>query len=108
MTRRVHPEIDMSTDDAFTIIFWTLLAVMLSMRSWFAYRVSRTGERILPDRAARQREGFWPRAIEGLFGILLATLVLQFCFQGGGLVRKFAFPAPIWLRWTGLGLGITS
>jgi len=99
---------DMNTDDAFTIIFWTLLAVMLSMRSWFAFRVSRTGERILPDRAARQREGFWPRAVEALFSLLFIALILQVCFQGGSLVRKFAFPAPGWLRWTGLGLGITS
>jgi len=98
----------MNTDDAFTIIFWTLLAVMLSMRSWFAFRVSRTGERILPDRAARQREGFWPRAVEALFSLLFIALILQVCFQGGSLVRKFAFPAPGWLRWTGLGLGITS
>jgi protein-S-isoprenylcysteine O-methyltransferase Ste14 len=98
----------MNTDDAFTVIFWTLLAVMLSMRSWFAFRVSRTGEPILPDRAAREREGWLPRAIERLFELLLVALVLDVCFQGGGLVRKFAFPAPGWLRWTGVGLGITS
>ena len=98
----------MNTEKAFNVIFWTLLALMLSMRSWFAFRVWRTGERILPDRAARQREGFWPRAIERLFYLLLAALVLDVCFQGGSLVRKFAFPAPGWLRWAGVGLGITS
>ena len=98
----------MNTDDAFTVIFWTLLAVMLSMRSWFAYRVSRTGERILPDRAAREREGFWPRAVEGFVSLILVALVLQVCFQGGNLVQKFAFPAPPWLRWTGVALGIAS
>src|SRR4051812_10029523 len=99
---------DMNTDVAFTVIFWMLLAVMLSMRSGFAFWVSRTGERILPDRAALEREGFWPRAVERLFCLLFIALVLQICFQGGSLVRKFAFPAPGWLRWTGLGLGITS
>ena len=98
----------MDSEKAFNAVFWTLLAVGLSMRSWFAFRVSRTGERIMPDRAARQREGFWPRAVEGLFELLLLALVLYVCFQGGGLVRKFAFPAPGWLRWTGVGLGITS
>src|SRR3954467_7182710 len=98
----------MNTDDTFTVLFWTLLALGLSMRSWFAFRVSRTGERIMPDRAARRREGFWPRAVEGLFELLLAALVLVVCFQGGSLVRKCAFPAPGSLRWTGIGLGITS
>ena len=98
----------MDTEKACNAIFWTLLVLGLSMRSWFAFRVSRTGERILPDRAARQREGLWPRAIERLFELLLAALVLSVCFEGGSLVRTFAFPAPPWLRWTGVGLGITS
>ncbi len=98
----------MDTEKAFNAIFWTLLVLGLSMRSWFAFRVSRTGERILPDRAARQREGFWPCAIERLFELLLAALVLSVCFQSGSLVRKFAFPAPPWLRCAGVASGITS
>jgi hypothetical protein len=98
----------MSTETALNPIFWMLLVLGLSMRSWFAFRVSRTGERILPDRAARQREGFWPRAIERLFELLLAALVLSVCLQGDRLVRQFALPAPVWLRWAGVGLGIAS
>ena len=98
----------MDTEKAFSAVFWTILVLGLSMRSWFAFRVSRTGEPILPDRAARQREGFWPRAIERLFELLLAALVLSVCFQGGRLVRQFAFPAPAWLRWAGVGFGIIS
>src|SRR5690242_21557811 len=54
----------MDTETPLNVIFWTLLVLGLSMRSWFAFRVSRTGERILPDRAARQREGVWPRSEE--------------------------------------------
>jgi protein-S-isoprenylcysteine O-methyltransferase Ste14 len=98
----------MDTETALNAIFSMLLVLGLSMRSWFAFRVSRTGERILPDRAARQREGFWPRAIERLFELLLAALILSVCLQGGRLVRRFAFPAPGWLRWAGVGLGIAS
>ncbi len=97
----------MNTEDMFNIIFWTLLASMFLMRSWFGFRVWRTGERLLPDRAAMQREGFWPHVIEGLFFLLLAALIVQLCFRGGSL-RAFAFPAPPWLRWTGLCLGIIS
>ena len=98
----------MNTEEVFNAIFWTLLVLMLLMRFWFAFRVWRTGERLGADRAARQREGLWPLVIEGLFFLLLAALVLHVCFQGGSLVRRFAFPAPGWSRWTGVGLGITS
>jgi protein-S-isoprenylcysteine O-methyltransferase Ste14 len=97
----------MNTDDMFSIMFWTLLASMLMTRGWFSFRVWRTGERVLPDRAAKQREGFWARAVEALFSLLLVALILHFCFRGGGL-RGFAFPAPLWVRWAGLALGITS
>jgi protein-S-isoprenylcysteine O-methyltransferase Ste14 len=98
----------MNTEKTFNAIFWTLLVLMFLMRGWFAFRVWRTGERLLPDRAARQREGLWPQVIDVLFSLLLVALVLHVCFQGGSLVRKFAFPAPGWLRWISLGLGLTS
>src|SRR5215203_5036075 len=80
---------------------------MLSTRAWFSFRVWRTGERIYGDRAARQREGFWAPVVEHLFHLLLAAVVLCFCFRGSSL-RVFAFAAPPWLRWTGVGLGIGS
>ena len=94
----------MSTEGGFTAIFWALLVFMLLMRSWFAFRVWRTGERLRADRAAHQREGLWAHVTAYVFFLLLAGVVLDFCFQGGNL-RKFAFPAPGWLRWIGVGLG---
>jgi len=97
----------MNSDDMFNVLFWTLLASMLLTRGWFGFRVWRTGERVLPDRAAKQREGFWPRAVEGLFSLLLVALILDSCLLGGRL-RPFAFPAPRWVRWAGLALGVTS
>jgi protein-S-isoprenylcysteine O-methyltransferase Ste14 len=42
-----------------------------------------------------------------VFYFLLAAVVLDY-WLGGGNLRRFAFPAPEWLRWAGLGLGITS
>ena len=98
----------MDTERAFNPIFWTLLAVMLSTRTWFAFRVWRTGERISGDRAARQREGVWAIVIEYVFHLLLAALVVYVCFQGVSGLRRFAFPAPFWLRWAGVALGVTS
>jgi protein-S-isoprenylcysteine O-methyltransferase Ste14 len=97
-----------NTEDVFRAIFWTLFALMFLMRFWFGFRVWRTGERLGADRAARQREGLGARVVAGLFFLLLAALVLHFCFQGGSLIRKFAFAAPDWLRWAGFGLGLMS
>jgi protein-S-isoprenylcysteine O-methyltransferase Ste14 len=97
----------MATEDLFSISFWTLLASMFLTRGWFSFRVWRTGERLLPDRAARRREGFWARAVEGVFSLLLVALILHVCFRGGRL-RAFAFASPRWLRWTGLALGVAS
>jgi protein-S-isoprenylcysteine O-methyltransferase Ste14 len=88
-------------------IFWTLFTSMLLMRFWFAFRVWRTGERILADRAALHREGLLARGIAWLFLLLLAALVGHLWVQGGS-VRRFAFPAPGWLRWAGFVLGIAS
>jgi protein-S-isoprenylcysteine O-methyltransferase Ste14 len=97
----------MNTEVMFDIVFWTLLASMLLMRGGFAFRVWRTGERLLPDRAAKEREGLPARSIAGLFSLLLIAVILNFCLRGDHF-RAFAFAAPPWLRWTGLALGVTS
>jgi protein-S-isoprenylcysteine O-methyltransferase Ste14 len=101
-TRTFH----MNTEKTFNAIFWTLFASMFLMRFWFGFRVWRTGERILPDRAALQREGFWTVALDRLFYLLVAGVVLLW-FQGNSL-QSLAFPAPDWLRWAGVALGIAS
>lgn len=97
----------METENAFNAIFWMLFVLMFSMRFWFAFRVWRTGERMTADRGADQREGRAARATGALFFLLLGALVLYLWLQGGDL-RRFAFPAPDWLRWIGSGLGLAS
>jgi hypothetical protein len=81
----------MNTEKVFKAVFWTLLVSMSLMRFWFGIRVWRTGERILADRAAHQREGLWAHVVEYVFFLLLAAVVLDFWFQGGNL-QRFAFP----------------
>jgi len=66
----------MDTGKAFNPIFWTLFASMFLVRFWFGFRVWRTGERLLPDRAALQREGFWTVAVDRLFALLVAVVIL--------------------------------
>lgn len=97
----------MNTDKVFKATFWTLLVLMFVMRFWFALRVWRTGERIRPERGARQREGLWAHVFGGLFFLLLVALAVHLGFRHGSL-REFTFPAPPWLRWAGLVLGMTS
>ena len=87
--------VSMNTEAAFNVIFWTLLILMFLMRFWFAFRVWRTGERLLPDRAAREREGFWALNLDRLFSLLFVVVVLLW-FQGNSL-RSLAFPAPDWI-----------
>jgi len=96
----------MNTEKTFNAIFWALFVLMFLLRFWFGFRVWRAGERLLPDRAALQREGFWTVTLDRLFSLLVAGVVVLW-FLGDGL-RKLSFPAPDWLRWAGLGLGITS
>jgi protein-S-isoprenylcysteine O-methyltransferase Ste14 len=96
----------MNTERTFNAIFWALFVLMFVMRFWFGFRVWRTGERILADRDAHQREGLWVHVTGYVFWLLLTGVVVLW-FQGDSL-RRFAFPAPDWLRWAGFGLGLAS
>jgi protein-S-isoprenylcysteine O-methyltransferase Ste14 len=94
-------------EKTFNAVFWTLFVLMFLIRFWFAFRVWRTGERLGADRDAHKRMGFWARATDWLFFVLLAAVVVHLWYRGGDL-RRFAFPAPDWLRWAGCALGIAS
>jgi hypothetical protein len=48
----------MNNEGTFRLAFWSLLGLTMFMRIWFAIRVRRAGERLLPDRAALRREGW--------------------------------------------------
>jgi protein-S-isoprenylcysteine O-methyltransferase Ste14 len=97
----------MHTEKTFNVIFWALFGLIFVIRFWFGFRVWRTGERLGAEGAAHQREGRPARFIGGIFHLLLAAVVVHLWFLGGNL-RKFAFPAPDWLRWAGFGLGLAS
>jgi len=85
----------MNTGKTFNAIFWALFVLMFLMRFWFGFRVWRTWrtvDRLRADRAAHQRESLGLRAIEQVFWLLVAVVVLLW-FQGNNL-RSLAFPAP--------------
>src|ERR1051325_3232052 len=97
----------MDTEKTFTGIFWALFGLMFLMRFWFGFRAWRTGERLTAERGALQPEGLWTHVIGYVSHLLLGALALALWLPGGSL-RRLAFPAPDWLRWAGVGLGVTS
>jgi protein-S-isoprenylcysteine O-methyltransferase Ste14 len=97
----------MNNEGGLRLGFWALLGLMILMRTWFAIRVSRAGERLMPDRAAIRREGWAIFAIRlVVFLLLLALIVL--------LVRnptwwpKLDLPLPFWVRWAAFACGLAS
>jgi protein-S-isoprenylcysteine O-methyltransferase Ste14 len=97
----------MDSEKPFNAVFWVLFVSIFLTRFYFAFRVWRTGEQLGADRAAHQRMSSWARATDWLFLLLLVAVVVHLWYAGGSL-RRFAFPAPSWLRWAGCALGITS
>lgn len=97
----------MATETLFHILFVVLLVSVMGMRFYFMALVHQSGERLMPDQAAIEREGrgmFYARAI--LFFLLIAFLVLYLI--NPTWIRFLAVSLPIWLRWTGFALGIAS
>jgi protein-S-isoprenylcysteine O-methyltransferase Ste14 len=56
---------------------------------------------------ARRREGVWAHVIAYIAIALLVPVLLDLLLEHGSL-RRFSFPAPLWLRGTGMVLGVTS
>lgn len=90
----------------FRTLFWILFGSVMLMRVYFSLQVRRAGERLLPDRAAIEREDRGAFAFRFvLFFVLLAFLVL-YALDAPWL--RFLIPLPPWLRWLGFGLGLAS
>ncbi len=97
----------MNTEIIFHIAFWILIALVLVMRVFFAWRVRRAKERVLPDQAAIEREGRLLFAVRALaFFLLLALLVLY--AVNPPWIQALDFGLPSWLRWAGVVLGLVS
>jgi protein-S-isoprenylcysteine O-methyltransferase Ste14 len=97
----------MASEALFLILFVVLLVSVMGMRFYFMAQVRQSGERLMPDQAAIEREGrgvFYARAV--LFFLLIAFLV--FYLINPTWMVFLAVPLPIWLRWTGFVVGIAS
>jgi protein-S-isoprenylcysteine O-methyltransferase Ste14 len=98
----------MTSETIFRLAFFVLLMALLAMRVYFMVKVRRSGERLMPDEQAAQREGGLGAIIlrGGLFFALLAFLVMY--LLSIAWIETFSFPLPDWLRWTGFALGIMA
>ncbi len=97
----------MAAETLFRILFVVLLVSVMGMRFYFMALVHQSGERLMPDQAAIEREGrgvFYARAI--LFFLLI--VFLAFYLLNPTWMVFLAVSLPIWLRWTGFVLGIAS
>jgi len=97
----------MDTETLFRVLFWILFGGVMVMRVYFSIQVRRAGERLLPDRAAVEREGRVAFAVRFVaFFVLLALLVLY--ALNVPWLRALSIPLPPWLRWAGFVVGLTS
>jgi protein-S-isoprenylcysteine O-methyltransferase Ste14 len=97
----------MTAESVFRVAFWVLFAGVFVMRIYFALRVRRAGERVMPDRQAIEREGrvtFAVRVV--MFFLLLGWLVLYAI--NPAWMGVLSVPVPDWLRWAGFALGLAS
>lgn len=97
----------MTTESVFRFAFWVLFAGVFVMRIYFALRVRRAGEQVMPDRKAIESEGRAMFAVRVLmFFLLLAWLVLYAINLPWMGVLSIPFPG--WLRWAGFAMGLAS
>ena len=97
----------MDNDRTLRLAFWVLLALTMLMRVWFANRVRRAGERLLPDQAAIRREGWRIYCIRLLVLLLLIAMIVLLT-RNPSWWRKLDLPLPFWMRWAGFALGLAS
>jgi protein-S-isoprenylcysteine O-methyltransferase Ste14 len=97
----------MPTNQIFRIAFFVVLVVMLIMRIFFNARVSRSGERIMPDRQAIMREGIILFASRVVLFFLLIAVLIMYAFPRSWL-STLDFYLPAWLHWLGVIIGVLS
>ncbi len=97
----------MDVETTFRIAFFCLLAALLLVRGYFGLRVRASGERMVPDQGAIEREGRWLFAVRlaSFFGLLA---VLGLYAWNPDWLAALAVPFPEWLRWAGFALGALS
>lgn len=96
----------MTTESIYRTAFVILLLALLSMRVYFMIKVRRSGERLMPDKQAVEREGGREVFIFRVVFFLLLLGLLGMYIAGMAWIDAFSFPLANWLRWLGFALGL--
>ena len=97
----------MDREHTFRLAFWLLFGLFIAMRTFFAVRVIRAGERLRPDRAALKREG-WTIGVLRWVAFLTLIAMVTLIVRHPAWWSKFALPLPDFVRWTGVLLNAAS
>lgn len=97
----------MGGEQVFRLAFWLEFGLLLLIRAISAWRVSRAGESIMPDRKAIEREGWGFFAARLLAFLFLVGLLVLYALDSP-LMAALSFPLPSLLRWVGVVLGFSS
>lgn len=97
----------MATEAIFHLAFWVLFAGLFVMRIFFALTVSHAGERVIPEREAVEREG-WFMFADQLVMYVLLLIGLGLHAINPDWLGMLSVPLPGWLRWAPFALGLAT
>lgn len=97
----------MTPESTFHGLFWILFGGVLLMRFYFIFQVRQTGERVMPDQKAIEREGKGLFAFRLTSWFLMIALLVSYALNLSWL-ETFHIAFPDWLRWAGFALGLIS
>jgi len=97
----------MSMESLLRISFWLLFGGMIVMQVYFASRVRQSGERIVADRDAIEREGWWYAIVRAIGSLSLIAFLVLYAINPSWM-GILSLPFPVWLRWAGVALGVCS
>jgi protein-S-isoprenylcysteine O-methyltransferase Ste14 len=97
----------MDNENLFRIAFWVLMAGILIMRVFFTVKVRRSGERVLPDHAAIQREGWGAFLFRFVAFFLLIGWLVAYTVDPAW-VKALSIPIPTVVRVAGFLISLIS
>jgi protein-S-isoprenylcysteine O-methyltransferase Ste14 len=98
----------MISETTYRLAFLVLLLTLVAMRFYFMFKVRRSGERLMPDEEAVQREGGRGVLVVRVVGFFALLAFLGMSVAGKRWIIAFLFPLPDWLRGLGFAIGLLA
>ncbi len=94
-------------ENIFHLAFWILIGFLLFIRVYFSIKVHHSGEQLMPDKGAIEREGKVMFVMRTASFFLLLALLLMYAFNVAW-INTLTFLLPDWMRWFGFVIGLLS